>query len=102
MLSGRIYQQFENLIKKRIEEKKILVSKIIAIDSTNIISASMDDGMASIVVKFITRQINYVTDEQNNIIEGRKDLITIVTDCWTFKRDFTLKKPFWFISSTNS
>ncbi len=102
MLSGRIYQQFENLIKKRIGEKKILVSKIIAIDSTNIISASMDDGMASVVVKFLTRQINYVTDEQNNIIEGRKDLITIVTDCWTFKRDFTLKKPFWFISSTNS
>jgi predicted lipid-binding transport protein (Tim44 family) len=101
-LSGRIYQQFENLIEKRHVEKKILVSKIIAIDSTNIMSASMDDGMAAIVVKFITRQINYVTDEQNNIIEGRKDLITVVTDCWTFKRDFTLKKPFWFISSTNS
>ncbi len=102
ILSGTIYQQFENIIQKRHKEKKTLISRIIAINSTSIISASMDDGMASVVVKFITRQINYVTDEQNNIIEGRRDLITIVTDCWTFKRDFTLKKPFWFISSTNS
>ncbi len=102
LLSGRIYQQFENIIKQRIRDKKTLISKIIAIDDTKIIAASMDDGVASTTVKFTSRQINYITDDKNNVIEGRKDLITIVTDCWTFKRDFTLKNPYWYISSTNS
>lgn len=101
-LSGVIYNQFERIIKKRNEDKKILVSKLIAIDSTDIVSASLDDGVASTVIKFTSRQINYLTDDKNNIIEGRKDIITTVTDRWTFKKDFTLKRPYWYIASTNS
>jgi predicted lipid-binding transport protein (Tim44 family) len=59
------------------------------------------EDTASIVVKFVSKQINYVVDKDGNIITGRKDEISEVTDIWTFKRDVTSANPNWLISATN-
>jgi hypothetical protein len=101
LLCDKIYQHFAKAIEQRNLENKILVSKIISIDSSDIIAASMNDGHASITVKLVTKQINFITDKENNILEGKKDLITIVNDCWMFTKDLTLTNSPWQVSSTN-
>jgi len=100
LLSEKIYTGFESEIIKRNSLEKNLQSSIISIDKTEIISASIVDNNALITVKIFSRQINYFTDKNDAIIEGRKDEIIELTDIWTFKKDLSSQNPNWNVSTT--
>ena len=102
LLSEKIYQGFETAITQRKSQEKTLVTNLISFESVEIISAAILDNAASITVKFVSKQINYVTNKDGEIIEGRKDEINKLTDIWTFKRDITSSNPNWIVVSTNS
>ncbi len=101
LLSDNILNGFVAAINQRKVEQKNITTNLISINEAKIISAIMIDNVASIVVRFTSRQINYVSDQYGNIIEGRKDEISEVIDTWTFKRDVTSPNPNWIISATN-
>ncbi len=100
LLSEKIYAGFEGEINKRNAAEKNLQSSIISIDKTEIISASIIDNNALITVKITSKQINYFTDKDGAVIEGRKDEITELSDVWTFKKDLTSPNPNWSVSTT--
>jgi len=60
------------------------------------------ENQASIVVKIISKQINYISDKEQKIIEGKKDEISEITDLWTFKKDVKSSNPNWLVSATSS
>jgi predicted lipid-binding transport protein (Tim44 family) len=60
------------------------------------------ENNASIVIKFVSKQINYICDKEEKIIEGKKDEINEITDIWTFKKDLTSPNPNWIINSTSA
>jgi predicted lipid-binding transport protein (Tim44 family) len=102
LLSEKIYAGFEGSINQRKAASQILVSNLISIEKSEIISASMLGNEALVTIKFVSQQINYVTDKDGQITEGRKDQIAELTDIWTFKKDVTISNPNWTIVSTNS
>jgi predicted lipid-binding transport protein (Tim44 family) len=102
LLAENIFVQFEAAINQRQIEEKSVVTNLISLDEAKIISALMLENVASVTIKFTSKQINYITDKDGNIIAGRKDEISEVTDVWTFKRDLTSPNPSWIISATNS
>lgn len=102
LLADKIYSNFEAAINLRKSEQKTLMTNLIAIDKTEILSALLADNQASIVVKFTTRQINYFTDGDGNLLNGRKDEIVEIIDIWTFKKDITSPNPNWLIASTSN
>lgn len=102
LLAANIFSGFESAISQRKEEEKTITTNLISIDESSITSASISGKNASIIVKFVSKQINYVSDKEGNVIVGRKDEITEVTDIWTFTRDVTSPNPNWIISATNS
>ena len=101
LLSEKIYHGFEAAITQRTSEEKSLTTNLIAIEKTEIISAVMLENIASIVVKFVSKQINYISDKNSNLVEGKKDEICEITDVWMFKRDVTSSNPNWIVSATN-
>jgi len=102
LLSEKIYQGFETAINQRQSQNQILVTNLISINKTEIISAMLLEKQASITVKITSSQINYVTDKDQNIINGKKDEIHEVIDIWTFKKDISSSDPNWKIFSTSS
>ena len=102
LLAEKIYQGFDKAITQRNVDQQKLVTNLIAIESAQIISAMTLENNASIVVKFISKQINYLTDKDEKIVVGKKDEINEITDIWTFKKDLTILNPNWIIHSTSA
>lgn len=101
ILSEKVFKQFEDAIKQRINEKKDLISKIVSINSVTVADAKIMDNMSFVTVKFVSSQINYIQDENGNVIEGDKTLIADITDVWSFKKSLATKdNPNWVVSST--
>jgi len=102
LLSEKIYQGFETAINQRKQCGETLVTNLISIEKAEVISAMLFENLASVVVRIVSKQINYIADGDNKILEGKKDEISEVTDVWTLKRDLTSESPNWVVSATNS
>lgn len=102
LLEEKNYLGFKKSIDERESLGQTLVSNVISIEEAKIISAHMFANEASITIKFTSKQINYVTDKEGEIIDGRKDEVTDLNDVWRFKKDVTASNPNWIIVSTNS
>lgn len=101
LITPKIYEGFKDVNQKRKSQNKTLTTNIISFDQIEIISALISDNNASIAVKFVSQQINYVTDVENNIVAGSKDEINIVEDIWTFKKDLDSPNPNWIVCATS-
>jgi predicted lipid-binding transport protein (Tim44 family) len=102
MLSDKIYQGFENAINQRKSQEHTLTTNLITVEKAEIISATILGDNASIMVKFVSKQINYISDKQGQIIEGRKDEINEITDTWTFRKDLNVADPNWVVCATSN
>jgi len=100
LLSEKIYAGFESAISKRNAEEKNLRSNLIAIEKVEILEALILENKALITVKITSRQINYFTDKNEQIIEGRKDEINEMHDVWTFSKDLASGNPNWTVTVT--
>lgn len=102
LLSDKIYQGFESAISHRKSEEKTLTTNLISVDKAEIISAMVLENIASVTVKFSSKQINYVIDKEGKVVEGTKDEIAELNDIWTFKKDLMDKNPNWVVVTTGS
>ena len=97
-----IFEGFSKIVQKRQQDKQNLVTNLISIDEVSIVVASCSGDLANIVLKFSSKQINYIQDSNNSIISGSKDQILNITDSWAFQRNLTSTSPAWQVISTNS
>jgi predicted lipid-binding transport protein (Tim44 family) len=102
LLSDKVYAGFEQAINQIKSEEKTLVNNLISVDKAEIVSVSLLNNTALVVIKFVSNQINYIADKTGQIIEGRKDEIKELTDVWTFKKDIVANNKNWVISSTQN
>ena len=102
LLSDKIFSAFQKALDQRNIEQKKLTTNLIAIEKVEIISAITLENNASIVIKFVTKQINYICDKDEKVLEGKKDEINQITDIWTFKKDLTIADPNWIINATSA
>ena len=102
LLSDKIFKGFESAIIQRKSAEKTLITNLISVEKSEIISAFIFENNASIVIKIVSKQINYIIDSKGEIVEGRKDEINEITDIWTFKKDINSANPNWVVSATGS
>ncbi|MDX2082859.1 MAG: Tim44/TimA family putative adaptor protein [Rickettsiales bacterium] len=100
LLAEKIYDSFEQVINQRRINEQTLVSNVISIDKADIIKVTMLEKTVLVTIKFISKQINYISEKSGRIIDGKKDQITELTDIWTFKKDLTMPNKNWIISAT--
>lgn len=100
LLSEKLLEGFKKSIKERKEENKTLNTEIISIADNKIIAASIDENIAHITVEFVTKQINFITDEKGEVVQGSKEQINDLKDIWTFKKDLNDISPNWKVSTT--
>jgi predicted lipid-binding transport protein (Tim44 family) len=102
LICPSIFKGFNTMLQKRQQEKHSLITNLISIDEVSIVAASCNGNLANIIVKFSSKQINYIQDENRNIISGSKDQILNITDNWAFQRNLMSESPAWQVISTNS
>ena len=102
LLSEKNFLAFQKALNQRNVDQQKLTTNLIAIEKAEIISAITLENNASIVVKFVSKQINYICDKDDKVLDGKKDAINQITDIWTFKKDLTIANPNWIINATST
>ena len=102
LLSEKIFIQFQTSVAERISKNESLNTKIISIDEVNIINSKIEGKFVYITIVFKSKQINYIENNNKEVISGSKIDINTVVDNWTFKKDYKSKNPNWLLSSTNN
>ena len=101
LLDNNLYNSFLEEIETRKRLGQYYEDIIVSITYHKVTKLKLLENIAYITVKFITEQINFVKDNNGNIINGSTSKINKIEDTWTFRKDITLltnKK--WYLTST--
>ncbi|OJX11129.1 MAG: hypothetical protein BGO77_03415 [Caedibacter sp. 37-49] len=101
LLSSEIYQDFQQAIKEREENKESLETTIVTIETPEITDLKLEGTEASITVRFTSEQIHLTRDEKGEIIEGDPKQSEQIIDLWTFSRDLYAKERNWTLIKTD-
>ncbi len=102
MLTGKkLFTKFQEIIKQRSEEGITAETDLIRLDELCIQDAKVSSkGIANIVVRFISEQVNLLKNAAGEVIEGDENFVQKITDVWTFEKDINSSSPAWLLVST--
>lgn len=101
LISEKIFLQFEAEIKNRKSLNQTLHIKIISIDEAKITAADVVDKFVKINISFVSKQVNYVVNEKDEVVFGNKTQINTIKDIWTFRKDYTSSDPNWVLVASH-
>jgi len=102
LLSDDVFQQFVTAIDDRAVAKEALETRIVRLDSADIVEAELSGRNAHVTVKLISQQINVTRAMDGSIVDGHPEHPTEKTDYWTFARDTRSSDPNWVLVATSS
>ena len=102
LLSDEVFQQFGAAIDERMTAKETLETRILRIDSSDIVEAELLAGTAQVTVKLVSHQINVTRAMDGSIVDGDPEHPIEKTDYWTFARDTRSTDPNWILIATSS
>lgn len=98
LLDKDLYNNFVEKIKHR---KEVHESIIVSIVSQKILEIKLVKNTVFIAVYFLSEQINFVKNNEGDIISGSTSTINKVGDVWQFKKNVNSSDPSWLLVSTN-
>ncbi|MGL9758459.1 MAG: Tim44/TimA family putative adaptor protein [Wolbachia sp.] len=98
LLDKDLYNNFAEKIKHR---KEIHESIIVSIVSQKILEIKLVKNVIFIAIYFLSEQINFVKNNEGDIISGSMSTINKVEDVWQFKKNINSSDPTWLLVSIN-
>jgi predicted lipid-binding transport protein (Tim44 family) len=102
LLSEEVFRQFASAIDERNGAKEVLETRILRLDSADIIEAELLGRTAQITVKLVSQQVNVTRAMDGSIVDGDPEHPNERTDYWTFARDTQSDNPNWVLIATSS
>jgi predicted lipid-binding transport protein (Tim44 family) len=102
LLSDEVFQQFATAIDERAAAKETLETRILRLDSADMVEAELLGRNAQVTVKLTSQQINVTRAMDGSIVDGDPEHPTEKTDHWTFARDTRSTDPNWVLVATSS
>ncbi|WP_264723246.1 MULTISPECIES: Tim44/TimA family putative adaptor protein [unclassified Wolbachia] len=96
LLDKDLYNNFAKKIKHR---KEMHESIIVSIVSQKILEIKLIKNVVFIAVYFLSEQINFVKNNEGDIISGSTSTINKVEDVWQFKKNVNSSDPSWLLVS---
>ncbi len=104
LLSPEVYEGFVTAISEREARDEQVDQSFVGIDAADILEAEVNEGIASVTVRFSSQLIAATRDRNGEVIEGDPQKIKDVTDIWTFSRDVSTARavanPNWKLVAT--
>jgi predicted lipid-binding transport protein (Tim44 family) len=101
LLADDTYTAFERVVSAREAAGEAQRTEICEIDEVTIADAHLSGSLASIVVRFVSRQVNLTVDKAGHPIAGT-DAVTEIGDVWTFERRLGQPDLTWRLSAARS
>ena len=102
LLGYDLFNEFSDAIRERNAENESLSLVIDEIEDVQILDGEMADGIASVTVRFVSKQTRRLFDGDGNEIVDDASLNEAVIDVWTFERDTQIADPNWKLVETSS
>jgi predicted lipid-binding transport protein (Tim44 family) len=102
LLIDEVFQQFVTAIDERTAAKETLETRVLRLESSDIVEAEMLGRKAQVTVKLTSQQINVTRAMDGSIVDGDPEHPTEKTDFWTFARDTGSADPNWVLVATSS
>ena len=102
-LSSEVLESFEQTIADRDSDDRNFTTTFVGIRDADVLDAEFDveTSDAEITVEFVCDLISYVTDSDDNLVEGDTEEVRAQTDVWTFSRTMGGgKDPNWKLVAT--
>ena len=102
LLADDVYENFAGSITNRESLGQRVEEMLVGIDSCEVTEAEMDGSVAKITVSIISKQVNVLYNNLDEIVSGDPNKVVDVKDIWTFARDTGSKDPNWTLIATHS
>jgi predicted lipid-binding transport protein (Tim44 family) len=102
LLAREVYDGFEHAISDREARGNKVETKFVSIDSVDITNVELRGRTAQVTVRFVSKLVSVTRDKDGNVVEGNPDVVTDVTDVWTFAHDLSLRDPNWKLVATET
>ncbi len=104
LLSREVFDGFTAAIAERESRGELVDQQFVGIKKADIVGGEVQNGAASVTVRFISELITATRDKTGAVVSGDSQKITEVTDIWTFSRDISSKRaldnPNWKLVET--
>ena len=100
-VSTEVHDSFAEAIKTRAEAGEVLDNRLVRIDRAVISSASLNDRVAQITVRFDADIAAVTRDTNGTVIAGSMTDAIETHDEWTFERDIRASDPNWILVDTD-
>ena len=102
LLGYDLFNEFSEAIRERNADNESLSLTIDEIEDVQLLDGELVDGIASVTVRFVSKQSRHIFDaEGNEIIDDAADKESVI-DIWTFERDTQIADPNWKLVETSS
>jgi predicted lipid-binding transport protein (Tim44 family) len=99
--SADVREAFDNAIDARLAAGEVLDNRLVAIERSFIIEASLANKIATIKVQFDADIASVTRDAQGNVVAGSLSDALQTHDVWTFERDLKSGDPNWTLIDTD-
>ena len=100
LLDNKIFQQFNEALKKRSDRGYYAEITFIGINSAAIKEYKKIGKILNVTVNFVAEVITCIRDKDKKIISGNPEKIKKIYDTWVFSRDMTSVNPNWLLVDT--
>ena len=102
LLDKKVFNDFNEAIKDRVEKKLTSDTTFIGINSAEIKEHNQLNNIFEVSVDFVSEIISCIRDKDKKIISGDPEKIKKVYDTWKFSRDISSKNPNWYLIDTQA
>jgi len=102
LLTDDVYDRFAAEIRARLAAGKTQETRIVGLDSADIVAAGMTGRTAAVTVRFVSRQIIVSRAASGEVVEGDAETPVKVTEEWRFTRNTRSRDPNWFLAETRT
>lgn len=99
LLAIKLFNNFKKQIEELNTQNRILKSSLISILSKKVENIKIVNKNICIDMIFEMEQINFVEDQEGNVVMGNKKQIQKVKEKWTFEKKTNDKTNFWIIKN---
>ena len=96
-----VYAAFDSAIAEREARGETLDNRLVAIEETTIIGATLEGKIADIVVRFDADMAAVTRDKDGKVVAGSLSDGVQTHEVWTFSRDLASADPNWVLDETD-
>jgi predicted lipid-binding transport protein (Tim44 family) len=97
LLSRKIFDQFNSLLKERSQRGHFAEITFIGINKADIKEHNKNGNILNVTVNFVAEVITCIKDKDNKIVSGDPEKIKKIYDTWVFSKDVTSANPNWML-----